>query len=164
MRPTNDMVFMQAARLFALRSTCERGHVGAVIVQDRRIISHGYNGSPPGMKHCTEVGCEVPECVCTITGPPHVDWCPAQLGCQRTIHAEANALAWAARRGIPTEDATMYSTHSPCRACASLIIAAGIGRFIYLKDYRLGRLDLLDAVNIPTHKMSVPETWLMEKL
>lgn len=135
-RPTHDEMFMAMAYLVAARSTCNRGHVGAVIVDDRRPVSIGYNGAPPGMKHCTEVGCDPPD------------------GCERTIHAEANSIAWAARRGISLEGTTMYATHSPCRMCASLIIAAGISHFVYDQEYRLGRLDMLDAVNIEV-------TWLL---
>jgi dCMP deaminase len=85
----------------------------------------GYNGSPPGQPHCTEVGCE------------------PETGCERTIHAEANAIAWAARAGVPTEEATMYSSHSPCRHCAQLIAACGIEEFVYLENYREERLDIL---------------------
>lgn len=129
-RQTHDEMFSSVALSVAGRSTCNRGQVGAVLVQDRRPISIGYNGAPPGMKHCTEVGCDP------------VD------GCERTIHAEANAIAWAARAGIKVEGATMYSTHSPCRSCANLILAAGVQRFVYSYDYRLGRLDVLDSGNI----------------
>lgn len=130
MRQTHDEMFTAMALLVAGRSTCNRGQVGAVIVQDRRPVSIGYNGAPPGMKHCTEVGCDPED------------------GCERTIHGEANAIAWAARAGISVEGTTMYSTHSPCRSCANLILAAGITRFVYSYDYRLGRLDILDLANI----------------
>lgn len=134
MRPTHDDMFMEMAYSVARRSTCNRGQVGTVIVQDRRPVSIGYNGAPPGMKHCTEVGCEPED------------------GCERTIHAEANAIAWAARRGIRVEEATMYSTHSPCRMCANLIVAAGISKFVYDNDYRLGRLDILDQGFLLVHR------------
>lgn len=137
MRPTHDEMFMAMAHLVASRSTCNRGKIGAVIVEDRRPISIGYNGAPPGVKHCTDVGC-MPE-----------------DGCERTIHGEANAIAWAARRGISVEGSTMYSTYSPCRMCANLIIASGISRFVYDNEYRLGRLDLLDAVNIEIKRMVI---------
>lgn len=128
-RIERDELFMQVAELFALRSTCTRGNIGAVIVKEGRIISSGYNGAPPGMKHCSEVGCEVGD---------------EELGCQRTIHAEANALIFAARTGVPTIDSIMYCTHSPCAACARLLIAAGISKLFYRNAYRRGRLDLLD--------------------
>lgn len=131
-------LFMQVAELFAHRSSCERGHVGAILVKDGRIISSGYNGAPPGMQHCLEVGCEEVE---------GVD------GCVRTIHAEANALVWAARMGVPTLDSIMYSTHSPCASCARLIIAAGVSKVVFRNDYRLARLDLLDQACVLTEKL-----------
>jgi dCMP deaminase len=131
-------LFMQAAELFAKRSSCERGHVGAVLVKEGRIISTGYNGAPPGMKHCLEVGCEEVE---------------GTEGCQRTIHAEANAIVWAARMGVPTLDSIMYSTHSPCASCARLIIAAGVCKVVFRNDYRLARLDLLDQACVLTEKL-----------
>lgn len=116
---------MQVAHLFAEQSTCNRGNVGAVIVQDRRIVSTGYNGSPPGAPHCLDVGCEPED------------------GCLRTIHAEANALLWAARHGVKLEGATMYSTHAPCLTCAQAIVQSGIIKFVYASDYRKARLEIL---------------------
>ena len=96
----------------------QQRHVGAVVVKDGRIVSIGYNGSPPGQPHCIDVGCA------------------AEDGCLRTIHAEANAVFWAARTGTPLLGATMYATHSPCLTCAQQpIIVAGIRHFIYDNDY-----------------------------
>ena len=51
-----DQYFMNIARQAATRSTCDRKHVGAVIVRDKTILSTGYNGSIRGMPHCDEVG------------------------------------------------------------------------------------------------------------
>lgn len=115
-------LFMRTAELFAQRSTCPRAHVGAVLVQDRRVVSTGYNGSPPGMDHCTEVGC--------LTRPH-------EFGCQRCIHAEANAIAWAARYGTRTVTSYMYCTHGPCLTCAKLMLAAGVRELFYQEPYRL---------------------------
>ena len=41
-------------------------------------------------------------------------------------HAEANLIAFAARKGISTEGCTVYVTHFPCAACARTLIQAGI--------------------------------------
>lgn len=131
-RPSHDKLFLMMCELIELRGTCTRAQVGAVIVQDRRVVSMGYNGAPPGQKHCTEVGCTI----------------GAGDGCARAIHAEANAIAWAARHGVPTFGATMYCTYSPCQRCAELILSAGIGRFVYAKSYRAERLDLLNHIEV----------------
>lgn len=117
-------MFTEMAKLVAERGTCERAQVGAVIVRGGRVISMGYNGAPPGMDHCTEVGCEL-----------DIDI----SGCQRTVHAEANAIAFAARAGISTEGTEMYCTHAPCYACAKLMLSAGIKACHYNIEYRDGR-------------------------
>lgn len=148
-RMSRDELYMRAAFLFAEQSTCLRGNVGAVIVKDRRIISSGYNGAPPGMKHCTEVGC-------LEYSKPRDDFgmdAEAEAlieGCRRTIHAEANALAFAARHEVPTQDATMYCTHAPCLPCSQLIISAGIVEVHWGKPYRASAEALLVDAGLKT--------------
>ncbi|MCO5760313.1 MAG: deaminase [Chromatiaceae bacterium] len=111
---------MQVAETTSWRSTCERNNVGALIVLDGRPLSVGYNGAPAGLAHCQDIGCLI----------------DSSGGCIRTQHAEANAIAWAARKGIAVEGATLYVTLSPCLPCAKLIINAGIARVVYLSPYR----------------------------
>lgn len=106
------------AALEAEDSTCNRLKVGAVIVRKGRIISSGYNGAPSHLPHCG------PECA--PDGPP----------CKRAVHAEANAIAFAARYGVATEGAALISTDSPCLECARLAINAGIRAIYYLREYR----------------------------
>lgn len=124
MRPDRDLYFMEVAHVIRKRSTCTRGSVGAVAVMDRRIIATGYNGSPPGAPHCTELGC-------LVSANHH------EAGCQRTLHAEANLIAWAARTGQATLGATLYCTHGPCLNCAKLILSAGFSKLLYGVPYRL---------------------------
>lgn len=81
----------------------------------------GYAGSPPGMNHCLDVGCDI-----------HDD----KPGCQATQHAEVNAIAWAARAGVGVDGAELFVTISPCLACAKAIITAGIKKVTYLEAYR----------------------------
>src|SRR4051794_26103226 len=111
-RISRDVLFIETALLYSRRSTCSRGQVGAVLVRDNRIISAGYNGAPPGQAHCTEVGCWLPD--------------GEYGGCKRAIHAEANALVWAARVGIPVDHSSIYTTHASCEQCSRLLVAAGI--------------------------------------
>jgi dCMP deaminase len=128
-----DELFMGMAHLFRTRSTCVRGKVGAVLVMDKRVIATGYNGAPPGMPHCWELGCDVP-------ANNH------QAGCQRATHAEANVVAFAARHGTACQGSTLYCTHGPCRKCAQLVLSAGISELVYQIPYRLPEgLELLDA-------------------
>ena len=144
-------LFMEIAGLFAERSTCERGHVGAVIVKEKHIISHGYNGAPSGMPQCDEVGCDTLE-VYTKPNSTTPRWVEHQLGCQRAIHAEANAIAYAAKVGVKCDGAVMYSTAEPCKKCSELIIQAGIMAVHYDNPYRLGAKDFLDSANIIVHQ------------
>lgn len=53
----------------------------------------------------------------------------------RIIHAEMSAISDAARKGVPTKGTTLYSTTFPCHICAKHVVAAGIGRVVYLEPY-----------------------------
>ena len=115
-RPTLDETLMRMARVLAMRATCSRLSVGALVARDTRVISSGYNGVPSGLPHCQHT--------------------PNETSCTLAVHAEANAIAFAARAGCATEGATLYCTHSPCAQCSKLIINAGIERVVYATDYR----------------------------
>ena len=118
-RPDWDTYFMGFATAASHRGTCDRKHVGAVIVVDKQVVATGYNGSVRGMPHCDEAGHDM------------------EGGhCVRTIHAEMNALAQAASRGARVEGASIYTTASPCWACFRVLVNAGIRRFIYAEGYR----------------------------
>lgn len=116
-RITREDLFMGCAELFAQRSTCLRGQVGAVAVINGRIMATGYNGAPSGHPHCT------PE-TCNDQGP-----------CTNSIHAEANLIAFAAKAGVSLQDATLYCTHLPCLKCAQLIVQSGIKQVIWKNPY-----------------------------
>jgi dCMP deaminase len=136
MRTTRLQMYMEVCHALRKRSTCLRGKVGCIAVQGGYIVAEGYNGSPPGAPHCFDLGCDVPANV-------------HESGCQRTIHAEANLIAHAARRGIGIEGATLYSTHGPCLKCAQLIVAAGFREVIFETPYRLSEgLELLRSLDV----------------
>src|SRR6476659_10042356 len=118
-RDSWDEYFMGIARQVATRATCDRKHVGAVLVRDKTILSTGYNGSIRGMPHCDEVG--------HMMENGH---------CVRTVHAEANAILQAARNGVRIDGADIYTTASPCWECFKLISNAGIQRIFYGEFYR----------------------------
>ena len=117
-RPTWDEYFLDIAFTVAERSTCDRAHVGAVLVRDRRILATGYNGSPAGLPHCDEVG--------HLMVDGH---------CVRTLHAEQNAIIQCALHGVSSEGATAYVTHQPCLTCAKMLINAGIKHVVYAGNY-----------------------------
>jgi dCMP deaminase len=109
--------FMNIARQAATRSTCDRKHVGCVIVRDKTILSTGYNGSIRGMPHCDDVG--------HLMENDH---------CVATVHAEANAIIQAAKNGVAIDAGELYTTASPCWGCFKLIANAGI-RTIYFGEF-----------------------------
>ena len=122
-----DEYFLELMKTVANRATCDRGRSGCVIVRDRRIISTGYVGSPPGLDHCDEIGHLMKE-VMDEDGT-------VRKHCVRTIHAEQNAICQAARLGIALEGATLYCKMEPCRVCAMLIISCGITKVVAQKQY-----------------------------
>ena len=138
-RPSWDEYFMATATLFASRSPCERLHVGCVMVSaglhPNRVIAAGYNGFLPGLSHRSRVRDD------------HE---------QATVHAEQNAIADAARRGVTLEGATAFITHFPCINCSKLLIAAGIARIRYRHDYRNDPIahELLQEANLDVSQLA----------
>ncbi len=122
-----DEYFLELMETVAKRATCDRGRSGCIIVRDKRIVSTGYVGSPPGLPHCDDVGHYMKE-VIDEDGT-------VKKHCVRTIHAEQNAICQAARYGIPLEGTTLYCKMEPCRVCAMLIISTGIKKVVAKKRY-----------------------------
>jgi dCMP deaminase len=114
-----DDYFLNIAKQVATRSTCDRKHVGCVLVRDKTILSTGYNGSIRGLPHCDDVGHMM------VNG-----------SCKRTIHAEANAIVQAAKNGVAINGATAYITISPCMNCFALLVNGGINRIVYGSFYK----------------------------
>lgn len=135
MRPTRNDVFMEMSKSLEKRSICKRNKVGAMIVKDGRPISVGYNGPVSGEEHCVS--------------------CKGE-SCDKSVHAEANAIAFAAKNGMSTEGCTIYITLAPCINCAKLIVQAGIVKVIYERDYRLeeGLKYLERFISVGKHKVS----------
>lgn len=139
-RPSWDDYFMAMAVLISSRSACERLHVGCVLVSagthPNRVIAAGYNGFLPGAPHCS----------CVRDGHE-----------QATVHAEQNAIADAAKRGVSVMGATVYVTHFPCINCAKILASAGVGTIKYLHDYHNDPLveNLLGEARIRIEKLKL---------
>jgi dCMP deaminase len=147
-RPSWDQYFLTLTRDVAERSTCTRAKVGAVIVRDRNLLATGYNGAPSGLPHCTDVGCLIYESK-TPTGE-------MEENCYRTIHAEINAIAQAARNGVSIRDADIYVTHTPCIHCLKVLINTGIKRIFYEKEYKLHTVqELLASTDVVLQKVEI---------
>lgn len=110
-----DLYFMSVALLSSVRSSCHRLHVGCALVKDKRLISSGYNGY--------------------LAGAPHISIVRNNHE-QNTVHAEQNAIADAAKRGVSVTGSTAYITHFPCINCAKILAASGIKEIKYLEDYK----------------------------
>ena len=136
--------FMNIAKEVATRSTCDRKHVGSVIVRDKTILSTGYNGSIRGMPHCDEAGHMMEN-----------DHCVA------TIHAEANAVLQAAKNGVMIDKAEVYISASPCWPCFKMLANAGIKKIYYGEFYRDDRIfDVAKKLGIELTHIKVDQSKL----
>jgi dCMP deaminase len=141
--------FLTITRQVAERSTCNRAKVGAVIVRDKNIIATGYNGAPAGMPHCTDAGCLIYQ---SKTPDGEIE-----ENCFRTIHAEINAIAQAAKNGSSIKDASIYITHTPCIHCLKVLVNTGIKDIFYERPYKLHTLtDLLQHTQVRLQKVDLP--------
>lgn len=115
-----DEYFIRIALTASERSTCRHRQQGAVLVRDKRIISTGYNGAPPGQPHCLDMDCA------KAYGAP----CRAE-----GLHGESNAILSAAFMGVSTRGSTCYCVYSPCLSCCNMLKVAGIIEVVYLEVY-----------------------------
>ena len=122
-RPSFDDIYMELAGTLAQRSHCVKAQVGAVLTKDTRIVSLGYNGPPSGTHNCD---IEWPE-----TGCPR----DSKGSCSLALHAEQNAILYAAKNNIGLGGCTLYVTLSPCIACARVIYTVGIRKVFYKDSY-----------------------------
>jgi dCMP deaminase len=122
-KPRFDDIFMELAVNLSKRSHCIKAQVGAVLTKETRIISIGYNGPPSGTHNCDE---EFPDVGCPRD---------SKGSCSLALHAEQNAILYAAKNGAVIEGATIYVTLSPCIACARIIFSMKIAKVIFLHSY-----------------------------
>lgn len=114
-RPSWDEYFKEIVQITSKRSSCERLKVGCLLVKDNRIISQGYNGF--------------------LSGAPHESIVRGNHE-QTTVHAEQNAVADCAKRGVSCLGSTAYITHYPCINCMKILCASGIKDIRYIDNYR----------------------------
>lgn len=125
-RISKHAYYMGLAKMASLRSTCMSRPVGAIAVKDDSVITTGYNGSMRGASHCIDDGCY--RRIANIPDAEKANYC-------RAIHAEANMVAQAARKGLVLDGATVYVTLSPCYNCLKLMANAGIVAVYYEYEY-----------------------------
>jgi dCMP deaminase len=147
-RPEWDHYFMGIAKVVALRSNCIKRKVAAVLVKDKRIISTGYNGTPRGVKNCSEGGC--PRCNSIDASGKGLEECLCS-------HAEENSIVQSAYHGVAIKGSTLYTTFSPCLMCTKMIINAGIREVVFNMDYPLSETSfhLLQEAGVIVRKLPV---------
>jgi dCMP deaminase len=133
-RPSWNQYYKELVVLTATRSSCNRLHVGCILVRDNRIISQGYNGFLTGCPHKSHIrdGHEL-----------------------ATIHAEQNAIDDCAKRGVSCNNCEAYITHYPCLNCAKNLLQCGINKIYYIHDYNNDELvaDFCLQMNCEIHKL-----------
>lgn len=162
-----DSTFLQIAQLMAEHSTCARVAVGAVLVRDGRIISSGYNGTPSKQVECISYFYKLWEDL--VRPEKHISFEEylksdefknehREFSIKNEVHAEPNAIAYAARNGVSTENSTIYLTISPCIQCAKLLISSGIKRVVFNERYDRPEDDgvtLLESARILTEEIHI---------
>ena len=104
--------------------------------------------APAGMPHCTDAGCLIYQ-----SRTPNGD---IEENCFRTIHAEINAIAQAAKNGSSIRDASIYITHTPCIHCVKVLVNTGIKNIYYESPYKLHTLDeLLRYTQVHLHTVEI---------
>jgi len=128
-----DYTYLQIAHTVSKESKCVSYKVGAILVKDGRVIITAYNGTPSGFINC----CDQFKNTSYAKGTPtsedrhmHHEWSN-----KFEVHAEINAMAFAAKHGISTSSATLYCTHRPCHNCLKSVIPAGIIKVVYMNEY-----------------------------
>jgi len=140
---------MACAFLTSEMSTCAKIKVGAVIARGARIISTGYNGSVPGREHCVNYFGNHIEHQTTKFLEIHHKW-----ALKNEIHAEINAILFAAKEGIKIDGASIYVTYMPCITCSKFIVQAGIKKVFYSIAYdRDVDLSILVENNVEVYQL-----------
>lgn len=151
-RITSDTMLMEIARLVSRRGTCARLSVGAVFSKQGRIIVTGYNGAPAGLPHCNH------RCDCIPVDGIHDSVCESLTPCITSVHAEQNAIAFAAKHGLSLADSELHVTDAPCLSCAQSLVNAGVTRVTYSRNYRLPQgVELLASAGIQVVDYSTME-------
>lgn len=132
MRKDWDTYFMDIAYMVSTRSRCPRRHVGAVLVQGKKLLGTAYNGAPMGIPDCSEAGCMIAEQYEKVVVDGEAQMVKKQR-CIRTIHAEQNLLLFTDRND--REGSTVYVTDQPCWTCANMLANSGVVEIVYHRPY-----------------------------
>lgn len=143
-RPKYQDVYIKLAHDVAQLSYAKKMKVGAVIVKGNRILSFGYNGTPPGWDNNCEDKVFWKEGERTEDYPfeEFSDYDGVLIGRYKlttkphVIHAEENAILHLTKSHESSEGTSLFLTHSPCVECFKTILGAGIEEVYYRTKYR----------------------------
>lgn len=142
--------FKDVLSIYEKRSTCARLQVACLLIRDYRIVASGWNGTPPGMKHCYDIFSSKEIYNSKEKALEHHEF--AEL---YEVHAEQACISFSASHGIPTKDCQIFVSISPCSNCAKLLISSGIKEVYYKQEYdrNINGLNLLKENNILCYKI-----------
>lgn len=140
-----DLSFLHMAKVWAQNSHAGRKKVGCLIVRDYSVISDGYNGTPSGFDNkCEDEHGET-------------KW--------EVLHAEANAISKLAKSDQSSLGATLYTTFSPCKDCAKLVLQAGIKRLVFSDLHSdTDGLELLAKAGVEISRYFPPNILVVHKI
>jgi dCMP deaminase len=116
-----DLYYLNICEAVRLKSKDPSRKVGAIITSpENQVISTGFNGFPIGVQDSLN-GITASR----YEGTKKYDF---------TVHAEVNAIAFAARAGVSTNNGTLYCSLFPCKECSKALIQAGIRRIVTFVD------------------------------
>ena len=113
-----DDYFAEISKITAKKSKDPSTKVGCVLVKDNIIVSAGFNGFPRGIADTKQ----------------RLNDRVTKYGL--VIHAEHNAVLNAARQGVSVLGTTLYTTFFPCKACALVLIQAGVTEVIEVQGMK----------------------------
>lgn len=122
-----DRVYMEMAISMSTLSHGVRAKVGAVAVTSNGVVITGVNGLPKQLGNNLE---------CVTTTFHGFGFFLHTKTKNTVIHAENGILVKCAREGVSMLGSTVYVTLSCCDHCASMLIASGVKRVVYLDEYR----------------------------
>lgn len=142
-----ERFFVEVLRSLSKESKCVSRQVSCVLVKDNRIISTGYNGTLSGASHCNDKFDKD-----SFDKHDHHIWSR-----ENEVHAEQNAIAFAARNGITTQGAICYTSLQPCNTCLLILVQSGITEIVYLEDYEKSNFseslsNTLQSLNVKIRK------------
>ncbi len=117
-----DIFYMEFAKHSASKSKDPKTKVGSCLVNDKRLLSIGYNGAPRGF----------PDEIIPKDSDSDI---LSENKNSYMVHSELNAILNYGGSLQDLQGATLYVTISPCHECAKVIIQVGIKRVVYLEEY-----------------------------